>query len=100
MALGAQPRSVYRLILREALWLTGFGIVIGLVCSVAAATLIRGLPFGVRSQNIDNAEYRRSCRFVSAARSRTARPAARLAESAAGWPAHCRPPRASARRRW
>ncbi|MFL6464061.1 MAG: FtsX-like permease family protein, partial [Bryobacteraceae bacterium] len=49
MALGAQAGSVYQLILKEAGWLTAIGIVVGLVCSVAAATLIRGLLFGVRS---------------------------------------------------
>jgi len=52
MALGAQPRSVYQLILREAGWLTAFGIVIGLLCSVAAATLMHGLLFGVRSWDV------------------------------------------------
>ncbi len=52
MALGAQPRSVYRLILKEAGWLTSFGILMGLVCSVAAATLMRGLLFGVRSWDL------------------------------------------------
>ena len=52
MALGAQPRSVYRLILREASWLTAVGVAIGLVCSVAAATLMRGLLFGVRSWDV------------------------------------------------
>ncbi|HTT17573.1 MAG TPA: ABC transporter permease [Candidatus Sulfotelmatobacter sp.] len=49
MALGAQRKSVYQLILREAAWLTGIGIVAGLLCSVGTATLIRGLLFGVRS---------------------------------------------------
>jgi predicted permease len=49
MALGAQRKSVYQLILREAAWLTGIGIVAGLLCSVGAAILIRGLLFGVRS---------------------------------------------------
>jgi predicted permease len=49
MALGAQPSSVYQLILKEAGWLTAFGVIIGSVCSVAAATLMRGLLFGVRS---------------------------------------------------
>jgi len=49
MALGAQRKSVYQLILLEAAWLTGIGIVAGLFCAVGAATLIRGLLFGVRS---------------------------------------------------
>jgi predicted permease len=49
MALGAQRESVYRLILLEAAWLIAIGIVAGLTCSVGAATLIRGLLFGVRS---------------------------------------------------
>jgi predicted permease len=49
MALGAQPQAVYRLILKEAGWLIATGIAIGLVCSVAAATLLRDLLFGVRA---------------------------------------------------
>jgi macrolide transport system ATP-binding/permease protein len=49
MALGAQRSSVYQLILKEAGWLVVSGIGAGLICSVAAATLIRGLLFGVRS---------------------------------------------------
>jgi macrolide transport system ATP-binding/permease protein len=49
MALGAQRGTVYRLILKEAGWLIASGIAIGLGCSVAAATLLRDLLFGVRS---------------------------------------------------
>ena len=49
MALGAQAGSVYRLILKEAGWLTALGIGLGLAGSVAAATLMRGLLFGVGS---------------------------------------------------
>ncbi len=49
MALGAEPRSIYSLILREAGWLTLLGITIGLAGAVAAATQMRGLLFGVRS---------------------------------------------------
>jgi macrolide transport system ATP-binding/permease protein len=49
MALGAQRKSVYQLILLEAAWLIGIGIVAGLFCAVGTATLIRGLLFGVRS---------------------------------------------------
>ena len=47
MALGAQRSAVYRLVMREAAWLTGFGIASGLICSLIATTLIRGLLFGV-----------------------------------------------------
>jgi ABC-type antimicrobial peptide transport system permease subunit len=49
MALGAQRSAVYRLVMQEAGWLTGLGIASGLVCSLAATTLIRGLLFGVQS---------------------------------------------------
>jgi macrolide transport system ATP-binding/permease protein len=53
MALGAQRSSVYQLIMQEAAWLTGAGIAAGLVCSIAVATLIRGLLFGVRSWDVE-----------------------------------------------
>ncbi|HTM23969.1 MAG TPA: ABC transporter permease [Vicinamibacterales bacterium] len=49
MALGAQRTSVHGLIMREAAKLTAAGVVIGVVCAGAAATLMRGLLFGVRS---------------------------------------------------
>jgi ABC-type antimicrobial peptide transport system permease subunit len=49
MALGAQRATVYQLVLREAVWLIGFGIAAGLVGSLAAATLIRGLLFGTQA---------------------------------------------------
>jgi ABC-type antimicrobial peptide transport system permease subunit len=52
MALGAQPASVYRLILREAGWLTGAGILTGLACSLGVATLMRGLLFGVQTWDL------------------------------------------------
>jgi len=49
MALGAQRRSVYQLIMKEAGRLAGVGIAAGILCSIGAATLIRGLLFGVSS---------------------------------------------------
>jgi len=52
MALGADRASVYQLILKEAGWLIAAGIVIGLASSVAAATLMRGLLFGVQAWDL------------------------------------------------
>jgi predicted permease len=52
MALGAEPGSVYRLIMREAAWLAAVGIGAGLACSVAALRLIRGLLFGVEPWDV------------------------------------------------
>jgi macrolide transport system ATP-binding/permease protein len=49
MALGAQRKSVYQLIMLEAAWLIGIGIAAGLFCAIGAAMAIRGLLFGVRS---------------------------------------------------
>jgi len=52
MALGAEPSSVYQLILKEAGWLAAIGIASGLVCSVGAATLMRGLLFGTQPWDV------------------------------------------------
>ena len=52
MALGAARSSVYRLILREAGRLITAGMTIGLACAVAAATVMRGLLFGVSSWDV------------------------------------------------
>jgi macrolide transport system ATP-binding/permease protein len=49
MALGAQRGSVYALVMRQAAWLTGIGLAIGLACSVAASLSIRNLLFGVQA---------------------------------------------------
>ena len=46
MALGAPRGSVYSLILKEAGWLTGIGVALGLVCSMGTAILMRKLLFG------------------------------------------------------
>jgi macrolide transport system ATP-binding/permease protein len=49
MALGAQRSSVYTLVMRQAGWLTGKGVAIGLVCTVGASLLMRSLLFGVQA---------------------------------------------------
>ena len=49
MALGAQRSSVCSLVMRQAGWLTGIGLAIGLLFSVGASLLIRNLLFGVRA---------------------------------------------------
>jgi predicted permease len=52
IALGAQRASVYRMILAEAGFLTVIGIAGGLVCSIAAARLMRKLLFGVETWDV------------------------------------------------
>jgi macrolide transport system ATP-binding/permease protein len=52
MALGAERSSVCKLILSEAAWLTVAGVVTGLISSVAAATLMRKLLFGVQAWDV------------------------------------------------
>lgn len=47
MALGAQRGTVYRMVMRQAGWLTAMGVGAGLVCSVGASLLMRKLLFGV-----------------------------------------------------
>jgi putative ABC transport system permease protein len=47
MALGAAPRDILRLVVRECLTLTAVGIGIGVVASLALTRLIAGLLFGV-----------------------------------------------------
>ena len=49
MALGAQGASISRLVIVDASVLVGVGTVLGIVCAVAAATLMRHLLFGVQS---------------------------------------------------
>ncbi len=49
MALGAQRSSVYKLVMREAGWLTAAGLTIGMVCSIGASISIRKLLFGVQA---------------------------------------------------
>jgi ABC-type antimicrobial peptide transport system permease subunit len=49
IALGAQRRAIFKLVLKEAGWLSAIGIAAGIVCSIVAANLMRGMLFGVGS---------------------------------------------------
>jgi macrolide transport system ATP-binding/permease protein len=49
MALGAQRSTVYKLVMRQAAWLTATGLVLGLACSVGVSTLMQKLLFGVQA---------------------------------------------------
>jgi len=52
IALGAQTGNVYKMILREAGWLTTTGILLGLVCAVVSATFMRKMLFGTQSWDV------------------------------------------------
>jgi macrolide transport system ATP-binding/permease protein len=52
MALGAEQRSVYRMVMGEAGWLTAGGILLGAAGAAAAATVMKGLLFGVTSWDL------------------------------------------------
>ncbi len=47
MALGAQRGSIFRLVIRRALMLSGIGIVLGIAGALVATQVLRGLLFGV-----------------------------------------------------
>jgi macrolide transport system ATP-binding/permease protein len=49
LALGAQRRTVYNLVMCQAAWLTLTGLSIGLLCSLATSMLMRNLLFGVQA---------------------------------------------------
>ena len=52
MALGAQRSTVYAMVMRQAGWLTAFGIVVGLGCAVGSSMLMRKLLFGVEAWDV------------------------------------------------
>jgi len=47
MALGAQPRDVLRIVIKQAMRLALLGVVVGLIAALALAQLFRNLLFGV-----------------------------------------------------
>ncbi len=49
MALGAQRSAVYKLVMRQAAWLTASGLALGLACSIGASILMHKLLFGVEA---------------------------------------------------
>lgn len=52
MALGAQRGTVYRMVMRQAGWLTLAGICIGLACSIGASMAMRKVLFGVQAWDL------------------------------------------------
>ena len=55
MALGAEASSIVRLVLRQAVLLTGVGVVVGLIASVWTTRLMQGMLVGV--EPVDVATY-------------------------------------------
>jgi len=52
IALGAERSAVYRLVLKQAGWLTAAGIAAGLLCSLVVTKLMRDLLFGIDSWDV------------------------------------------------
>jgi predicted permease len=52
MALGARSQSVQQLVVGEAAWLVALGTALGMICAVAAATLMRRMMFGVHGWDV------------------------------------------------
>ena len=48
LALGARPRDVAWPVMRSALWLAGFGLIVGIPLALAAVQVLRGVLFGVK----------------------------------------------------
>jgi predicted permease len=53
IALGAQKSTLYRMIMKEAAWLVGIGVTLGLIASIGAAALIHGLLYGTNSWDME-----------------------------------------------
>jgi ABC-type antimicrobial peptide transport system permease subunit len=52
MALGAQPRNVVRLVLRQSMMLSLVGVILGVAASFAAAPLLTGFLYGVKPHDV------------------------------------------------
>lgn len=52
MALGALPRQVLTMVLREGTWISAAGIACGIVGSVFAARLVRSLLYGLKANDL------------------------------------------------
>jgi macrolide transport system ATP-binding/permease protein len=52
IALGAERRTVYQLILGESSWMVGIGTTIGIVCAVAVASLMSRLLFDTQPWDV------------------------------------------------
>jgi len=52
LAVGAQPRQVLLLVLKQGFWLTMIGVVLGLAAALALTRLLSGLLFGVAAIDV------------------------------------------------
>jgi putative ABC transport system permease protein len=61
MAMGAEPAIVLRLVLSEGLWVTGIGLVVGLLCATGATHVMASLLYGVSGPSDDPMSFVVAC---------------------------------------
>jgi putative ABC transport system permease protein len=59
MALGAEPASIFRMVLAQALWITAIGAAAGIIAAVGATQLMASLLFGISAA--DPLSYAMGC---------------------------------------